>query len=137
MERLLLVETLRKFKTIVPKKQDHSQATYAPLIQKQTGRIDWNKPAKTVENLVRGCVSWPIAHTSFRQKPLKIWRASTMDIETSSKPGEVIRLRPLPVVATADGAIQLEEVQLPNKRRSRADSLVNGARLALGEILGE
>jgi methionyl-tRNA formyltransferase len=133
----LLIKTLETLPYITPEKQDHALATYAPLITKQTGLIDWSRSAIEIENLVRGCVSWPVSQTTFRTKPLKIWKASCTDSTASSKPGEVITLRPLPVIATANGAIQLEEIQLPNKKRSRADSLVNGSKLTLGEILGE
>jgi len=133
----LLVETLKNLPTISPQKQNHDDATYAPLISKETGRIDWNKPATDIANLVRGCISWPISHTTFRNKPLKIWKVTVKEGNCKGAPGEVISLRPLPIIATSSGAIQLEEIQLPNKKRCDATALVNGSRLTIGEILGE
>ena len=133
----LLIQTLDQLPNITPQAQDHPNATYAPLITKATGAIDWNKSAFEIECLVRGCISWPVSHTTFRDKTLKIWSVSTSESNISAQPGKVIGLRPLPVIATGQGAIQLNEIQLPNKKRTRADALVNGARLQLGEILGD
>jgi methionyl-tRNA formyltransferase len=59
------------------------------------------------------------------------------ELSEKAFPGTVIALRPLPLIATGKGALQLEEIQLQSKKRCRADSLVNGSRLTLGEILGE
>ncbi|HTS28296.1 MAG TPA: methionyl-tRNA formyltransferase [Bryobacteraceae bacterium] len=73
----VLVETLAGLAagSIVPEKQDSAQATYAPLLKKEDGRIDWSQPAAAIHNRVRGLQPWPGAHTTFRGQQLQIWKS--------------------------------------------------------------
>src|SRR4051812_27578517 len=73
----LLVQTLSGLAacSIVPEKQDNAQATYAPLIKKEDGRLDWSQSALAIHNRVRGLQPWPGAFTTFRGQPLHIWRS--------------------------------------------------------------
>ena len=89
----LLVETLDTLDSISPTPQDHSNATYAPLIQKSLGHIDWNKSAIRLHNLIRGCVSWPVAQCGFRDKTLKIWKAQVSNLQSTTPPGTVVQIR--------------------------------------------
>lgn len=132
-----LIETLENLEQITPKKQEHEQATYAPLITKNVGKIDWNQSSETIHNLVRGCVSWPVAHTKLRDKALKVWKTRICCDGKKGAPGEIVSLRPFPCVATENGCVELLEIQMPSKRRASADCLVNGFGLQLGEFLGE
>src|SRR4051794_5331661 len=77
----LLVETLDGLAagTILPEKQDSAQATYAPLLKKEDGRIDWSQPAATIHNRVRGLQPWPGAYTTFRGQTLHVWRSGIRD----------------------------------------------------------
>jgi methionyl-tRNA formyltransferase len=72
----LLVETLAGLAagTIVPEKQDPAQATYAPLLKKEDGRIDWSRPASAIHNQVRGLQPWPGAYGTFRGQRVHVWR---------------------------------------------------------------
>ena len=72
----LLVETLAGLAagSIVPEKQDSTQATYAPLLKKEDGLIDWSQPAASIHNKVRGLQPWPGAYTSWRGERLHIWK---------------------------------------------------------------
>jgi methionyl-tRNA formyltransferase len=73
----LLVETLGGLAAgiIIPRKQDPSQATHAPLLKKEDGLIDWRQPAESIHNRVRGLQPWPGAYTIFRGQTLHIWRS--------------------------------------------------------------
>ncbi|MGB7758993.1 MAG: methionyl-tRNA formyltransferase, partial [Bryobacteraceae bacterium] len=73
----LLVETLAGLAagTIVPQKQDSSQATYARLLKKEDGIVDWSQPAQSIHNRVRGLQPWPGASTTFRGQALHIWKS--------------------------------------------------------------
>src|ERR1019366_2968872 len=73
----LLVETLAGLAagTIVPEQQDSSQATYARLLKKEDGMVDWSLPAQAIHNRVRGLQPWPGAYTTFRGQTLHIWKA--------------------------------------------------------------
>ena len=132
----LLVETLGGLEagTIQPEKQDSAQATYAPLLKKEDGLIDWRRPAHEIHNQVRGLQPWPGAYTIFRGQPLRIWK--TRPIPATGKPGTVAGIRPL-MVGTGEGAVELLEVQPEGRRRMSGADFANGARLAENEILGD
>ena len=131
----LLVDTLANLDSITSTPQDHSQATHAPLIQKSLGHIDWGQSAVQLHNLIRGCVSWPVAQCVFREKTLKIWKARVCDIHSTEPPGTVVQIKPHPIICTGDGCLELVEIQLPGKNRCDASALVNGFQLRIGEKL--
>jgi methionyl-tRNA formyltransferase len=130
----LLIKTIEQLDTISPTQQLHDEATYAPMLEKKDGRIDWNQSAEAICNRIRGVNPNPGAHTIFRKKPLKIW--SALPTEGSGKPGSIIIAKKKVIVATGSGAIELKEVQLPGKKRGPAQNLINGARITVGETLG-
>ncbi len=70
----LLVKTLDELAAIIPEKQDNAQASYAPMLKKEDGLVDWNWPAETIHNRVRGLQPWPGAYTMFRGQRLYIWK---------------------------------------------------------------
>jgi methionyl-tRNA formyltransferase len=74
----LMIETLRRLEQggLAAQPQDHAQATLAPILKKEDGRIDWNLPAIEIWNRIRGLRPWPGAYTKFRGKNLHIWAAS-------------------------------------------------------------
>jgi methionyl-tRNA formyltransferase len=135
----LLVETLEGLAsgTIVPEKQDGTQATLAPLIKKEDGRIDWTQPARAIHNRIRGLQPWPGAQTTFRGQALHIWKSRVVS-ETASpgRPGHFLGVKP-PLVHTGEGALELLEVQLEGRKRLSAADFANGQRLTDNEILGD
>ena len=126
----LLVETLAGLRTIVAEKQDSAQATYARLLKKVDGAIDWSRPAEAVHNQVRGLQPWPGAYTNFRGQTLHVWR--TRVAAPGARPG----VRPW-VVACGGGALELLEVQLEGRKRISASDFANGQRLTENDRLGE
>jgi methionyl-tRNA formyltransferase len=133
----LLVETLAGLAagTIVLEKQDSSQATYAPLLKKEDGLIDWRQPAASIHNRVRGLQPWPGAFTTFRGHPLHIWKSRLLEIE-SLQPGRLQFLKP-PTVGCGQGALELVEVQLEGRKRISGADFANGQRLTENELLGD
>jgi len=130
----LLVETLARIAGIVPEKQDQAQATYAPLLKKEDGLIDWRQSAQSIHNRVRGFQPWPGAYTSFRGRQLHIWR-SRVAPPASGTPGALL---PHPLRAVSgEGSLELIEVQLEGRKRISAEDFANGRRIAGGDILGE
>jgi methionyl-tRNA formyltransferase len=124
--------------TISPVPQDHSQATFAPLLAKEDGRLDWSEPAETLVNRVRGVTPWPGATTTLDGTPLKVWRATVGAKEASGRPGEVVAVGDDGLsVACGRGAVLLEEVQVAGKRRMDASSFLRGYQVALGTVLGD
>ncbi len=135
----LLVDTLAGLAagTIVPRKQDSTQATHAPLLQKEDGLIDWSLPAQSIHNRVRGLQPWPGAYTTFRGQTLHIWASRLGGAGASAcEPGRFISLKP-PIVACGAGALELREVQIEGRKRISAVDFANGRRLTENEILGE
>jgi methionyl-tRNA formyltransferase len=139
----LLVETLDRLAAgnLTTVKQDCAQATYAPILKREDGRIDWSQAAQEVHNRVRGLDPWPGAYTQFRGQTLHIWKSRLWgqgrpDAGTLPEtPGSVVSLRPL-VVNCGSGALELLEVQLAGRKRIFATDFANGQRLKENEKLG-
>jgi methionyl-tRNA formyltransferase len=132
----LLLKTLSALKdgSLMPREQDESAATLAPMIKKEDGLIDWSEPAILIERRVRGFNPWPSAHTRIRGKLLKVHRAKVIDAEEKGSAGEIIRADNQGFwVATASGTLSLEEIQLENKRRHSGAEFLKGARIAKGD----
>jgi methionyl-tRNA formyltransferase len=137
----LMVETLRGLESgeITPHPQDHSQATLAPMLKKEHGRVDWSLSAQEIAWRVRGLRPWPGAYTSYRGKLMHIWSAATAIVvgPTPSKPGEVlIEAGKLLVTCGAGTFLQVQELQLEGRKRISARDFLNGARLMPGEKFG-
>jgi methionyl-tRNA formyltransferase len=133
----LLVETLDGLAAgaIVPEKQDPAAATYAPLLKKEDGIIDWSKPARAIHDQARGLQPWPGAYTTFRGHTLHIWRSRVVELR-AARPGAIASVKPL-MAGCGSGALELVEVQLEGRKRVSGADFANGQRLADNEILGE
>lgn len=118
---------------LTPVKQDDALATYSPMIDKSLCEIDWSLPAQQVHDHVRGLYSWPIAHTQYHNRKLRVFR--THMASGSGKPGEVISLSPL-TVACSEGAVVIEELQLEGKKRMDSAGFLLGHRIEIGDFLG-
>jgi methionyl-tRNA formyltransferase len=136
----VLIETLRRIEagTITPEKQNHAEATLAPILRKEDGLIDWTRPAPEIHNRSRGFLPWPGTYTYFRGQLLHIWRAKPV-IHIELGPAGMVHISDRRVlVACGDrSALELEEVQLEGRKRIAADAFRNGQRLTGKEILGE
>lgn len=117
--------------------QDESRATYGPNVSADDQILDWNWPVGKLCDRVRGLNPWPGAITSLRGAVLKIWAVEPA--AGSGDPGTVLELRRGDgfVVAAADGAILVRELQPAGKRRMLAHDFTSGYRLQVGERLGE
>src|SRR3989338_4687761 len=114
--------------------QDASQISCAPKLTKELGLIPWNKPARSIHNLVRGLLPWPAAYTHFQGKLLKILQTEIVPVDVSSKqPGEVLEINPQGfVVATADGGLLVRQVHLESGKAMDARSFAVGHKLQIG-----
>jgi methionyl-tRNA formyltransferase len=117
--------------------QDSSRATYAPVLKKEDGHVDWRWPAQEIHCRARGFLPWPGAHTTFRGGALQVWRCAV----ASGVEGEPGTLHPngrrLLVSCGGGTALELREVQLAGKKRISADAFLNGQRVVENEVLGE
>ena len=136
----LIVETLRGLAsgTITPTPQDNSQATLAPPLKKDDGRINWSLPAQTIYNRIRGFHPWPGAFTTFRGKQCAIWGKPAPDQSgVTSTPGTIrANSADVDVTCGAETALRLEFVQLEGRNKISAREFANGARLQPNERFG-
>ena len=139
----ILVQTLSHLELgeAKPVPQDSARATFAPILKKEDGRIDWHSPAQQIHALIRGLQPWPGAHTSFRGQSLHIWRARPAGHVTFSPdfipaPGAVVQEQQGVFAIGGDGmALELLEVQLEGRKRMAADVFANGHRLTQQDVL--
>ena len=111
--------------TLVRTKQDDAQATMAPMLTKETGRVDFAAGARAVRDLARGCDPWPTACTLLDGEPLKLFRAKM--VSGRGAPGVVLGAdRDGLIVGCGDDAVAFGELQLPGKKRMPAQALLAG-----------
>lgn len=117
--------------------QDAALATYAPMLKKEHGRIDWSRPAREVRNLIRGMTPWPSAYAIHAGKTLKILSSAlAVDTGTAGEPGELVSLgRDGIAVACGEGVLRLQVVQAEGGKAMDAWAYAHGRRVATGERL--
>ena len=139
----LLSQTLSQLDQITPRKQDDSAATFAPILTKDDGLIDWKQTAQEIDQRIRAFQPWPNAHTTYNAagltKGLTIWSAEPFAPSTEGFFGEVLVCRgdELVVKCGADTVLRLIEVQPEAKRRMSARDFLNGMHLKVGDRLGQ
>lgn len=134
----LLIKTIDKMEKgeITPQPQNHDEHTYAPMISRETGRIDWAKSPREVCKLICGMNSWPLAHTLYKGDILKIAEAVIAD--GNGKHGEILSLdkgRGLKV-ASGDGAVYIKTAQFALSKRMNVEDYARGHEIEIGTILG-
>ncbi len=135
----LMAETLRGLAAgkIAPRPQDHSQATLAPMLKRDDGRIDWNRTATEIYNRMRGFTPWPGAHSVFRGHSCHLWAEPVSNKKRDAPPGTLL-LEGAELLVVCGGAtlLSLLAVQLEGRKRVSALEFANGARLKSGERFG-
>lgn len=134
----LLLQAIQGLKagTISPRPQNEEEVTFAPMLKKEDGKIDWTQPARAIERRVRGLYPWPSAYTHIEGKLLKIHRASVVETGGRGLPGEILRADAGGLwVATGEGVLNLEVIQLEGRKRLPAAEFLKGTRLRKGERL--
>ena len=111
--------------TLTRTPQDGARSTYAPLLDKEVGRIDWQKSAQEIHDLVRGLNSWPGAYSVLHGAKFKIWRTRTQ--EGSAAPGEIVTAtKEGLLVGTGEGMLEILELQAPSKKKMAAGDYMRG-----------
>jgi methionyl-tRNA formyltransferase len=131
----LLVETLRD--NPAPVKQDPGEATYAPILKKEDGLIDWNWPAGKIFNRSRGFLPWPGGYSYFRGQIFHIWRSRVSSDGSQGEPGQMIPRKKRLLIACGESTVlEAVEVQVEGRKRISAEAFLNGHQLSDGETLG-
>lgn len=134
----LIGGTLEKMasRAIAPQAQDDSQASFAPILKKEDGLIDWNWSASEIYNRIRGLDPWPGTYSVFRGKQVQLW-GEVAERGGGAAPGEIaISGGEVFVGCGSSSLLRLTEVKLEGRKRVSAREFVNGARLVAGEKFG-
>ena len=145
MERLSLVgadllsETLKDLENVKPIKQDNALATFAPIMKREDGLIDWQMSARDIAARVRGFQPFPASFTFINEAKLTLWQANVAEIGTDAPSGTVLTANgDIFEVACGGGSVlKIGEVQPEGKRRMPVRDFLNGAKPQIGMILGE
>lgn len=121
--------------------QDEGKVSFAPKLKKEDGRIDWEKPAQDIYNLIRGCINWPGAFTYYNHKLLKIYKAKVFPCTQPSDsplPGSILDVSKEGItVVTGQDKLIIQELQIEGKRRMRAQDFIAGHKICIGQIFGK
>jgi methionyl-tRNA formyltransferase len=129
----LMIETLRGVAAgkLIARSQNNAQATYAPLLKKEDGRIDWNRPAQEIYNRMRGFAPWPGAYTSFRGQSCQLWAEPfSLRAVNIARPGTIIQEDSQILIACGQTTLlRLLSVKVEGRKQVSAEEFARGARL--------
>lgn len=129
----LLVKTLGELAIVTPQPQDDSQASYAPILKKEDGHVNWGSPRREILNRIRGFTPWPGCYGFLGGGRLHIWKARLAEVELS--PGKLLAEHHRLCAGCADGSIEFLEVQLEGKKRMDVAAFLNGFSIGAGELI--
>ena len=134
----LLIQTLNYYevhrKNATP--QVHEQASYAPLLKKEDGHLDWRQPADVLEARIRGLTPWPGAFCFYNGKRIKIYRACQKPVVTQEPPGTVLKgFSNELTVATGKNALVIQELQGDSGKRLPVQDFLRGHPILPGAVL--
>jgi methionyl-tRNA formyltransferase len=134
----LIAESLLRFDRgeLSPAPQEEKNASYAPILKKEEGRIDWTCPAQKIYNRMRGFTPWPASYSTFRGQTCQLWGyPQTIDAAGAHiAPGEIVVSSKEIFVACGEGTrLRLDSIQVEGRKRTSAHEFANGARFGPGE----
>ncbi len=125
---------------LVPEKQDSSRSSYAGMLKKNSGCLDFSEDAVKLERLIRAMNPWPSAYTFLGKKTLKIWKAHVTEDNITSgveKNGEITNITKTDfTIKCGKDSLVIEELQLEGKKRMKSHDFLLGNSIKTGEILG-
>lgn len=117
--------------------QNHEAFTYAPIMSKTLGQIDFSKSAKDIHNLVRGVNPWPSAYTTYKGQTMKVWKTKVLNETSDKHPGTILKVDKEGIrVSTTNNILLIKEIQMPGKKRVLVEEYIKGNNIETGEILG-
>ena len=133
----LLVETLARLAEglLVPAPQDNTQASFAPILKKEDGVIDWTRRARDIYNRIRGFLPWPGCATQFRGRRMQVWRARLGEGPVGPPGRLATRQGRLLAGCGEQTSLELLEVQVEGKRRMPGADFLHGYQVGENEEL--
>jgi methionyl-tRNA formyltransferase len=118
--------------------QINEESSYVPMMQKETGLINWFKSSKEIHNLVRGTNPWPGSYTFYKGEKMKVWKTDVLDDSTiKQKPGTICEVtKENIIVSTGRGLLRILEVQFESCKRMTVEEYICGHKIDVGEVLG-
>jgi len=134
----LIAKTLINFEEIEPQKQNHRLSSYAPVIKKKDGLIDWAASASQIERMIRGFQPWPSAFSYVNGKLIKLFKAEVVEnIKSSDEPGTIIEINKESfTVKCGKDFLRILELQMEGKKRTTVKNFLSGNNLEKGIKLG-
>lgn len=126
-----LLETLQQLAdgTAQPVTQDETLVTYAEKLSKEEARLDWALTAVQLERCIRAFNPWPVSYFVIDEQPIKVWKATVIEDSSTTVPGTIIDAGKHGIhIATADGILNIEELQPAGKKAMKAHELLNSRR---------
>lgn len=137
----LLIKTIEGLKngTVTPVPQEHEKATSVPMISRETGIIDWTKPARVISKFICGMNSWPLASTSYKGGTLKIVTARVCEDNSDKAAGTILSLdKGMGLkIACGEGTLYAVTVQFPKSKKMNVEDYARGHEIETGVILGQ
>ncbi|MSO23866.1 MAG: methionyl-tRNA formyltransferase [Acidobacteria bacterium] len=134
----LMLRTLEGLEKATAKRipQDPALASYAPMLKKSDGLLDWSQSAISLHNRIRAFNPWPGTYTQLQGQTLRIWKAQPAEVSGELPSGTLLHHGSgAAVVACGTGFLRLKEVQLENRRRTPALDFLHGIRLGRSQTL--
>lgn len=134
----LLIRTLKELEqgSIIPEPQDNSKATYAPMLSKELGHINWNMDSRQVHNLIRGVNPWPGAYCFYDGKMLKILSADYVEGQENGESGKVLKAQKgMLEIGCRSGKIRVKQIQELGGKRMDIGAYLNGHTICEGNYL--
>ena len=133
----LLVDTVGRIREIKAVEQDDSMATYAPMISKADGHIDFSQNPYKIERMIRAFDSWPGTYAEMNGKTVKLWKAEAKDEKASAADGTVINVEDGGIcIAAGGGVLKVTEIQMPGRKRVSVKEFLKGNSIEIGTVLG-
>ena len=133
----LMVRTLEAMERgeVVPQPQDGAEATWAPRLTRESGRVDWTLAASEIERRLRAFTPWPGLFAELRGEPVKLPRVEVLQEPSTDPPGTILGLRESRLAVACGGhtVLGVSELQRPGRKALRASDFANGERLRGGE----
>ena len=132
-----LAETLKNIENITPVPQNHSEHTYAPMLSKEMGNIDWTRSAEEISKLICGMNSWPLAYTYYNGEVMKVISARLGGDKVKGCPGEILEYKKGKglKVQCGEGTLYITRVQFPGGKKLDVDEYLKGHTIEIGKCL--
>lgn len=133
----LIVEALQRLDELVPEPQDDALATFAPMISKKDGLVDFSRCPEQIERQMRAFDPWPGTYTYYGDTMMKLWKGYAAEGACSQPPGTVVAAGDGGIDIAAGGRIlRVTELQMPGKKRTAAEEYLKGNSIEIGTVLG-